>query len=380
VHRFPGLLPLLLAVTIRAEASAIADLRPLILNLDRPVQVVSAQDGSGNLYVAEQVGRIRLVQDAASLVFLDLSHRVSCCENGGLLSLVFHPEYEQNGELFIQYVNRGGDTVVSRFRRSRENAKAADPSSEEILILVPQPKDNVPNHHGGTLQFGPDGYLYISIGDGGANVVTRRAQELDHLLGKLLRIDVDGSAPYAIPFDNPYLDVPGARPEIWAIGLRNPWRFSFDDGDLFLGDVGHDSWEELNVMSLADSRGANFGWPIIEGAHCFPPGARCSASGLILPTFEYSRTDGCSVTAGFRYRGTRLEGLRDAYLYGDLCSGSIWALRESDGVWSTTLVLDTELMIVSFGEAEDSEPYVVDYNGTVFSLNVEGGRRRAVRH
>jgi len=381
-------------------------LAPVASGFDRPVQVVTAHDGTHDLYVAQQDGRIFRVAPARTELFLDIRDVVQCCENGGLLSIVFHPT---NRQLFALYVDKNGDTAVARYTGT----------TPQLLFVQPQPKDNIPNHHGGTLQFGPDGMLYISIGDGGAYVkVTNRAQELDHLLGKLLRIDVDRGSPYAIPPDNPFVATPvtscpapislpfqrrrdacapagetpalrvwergrparwtagvsparhpNARPEIWSFGLRNPWRFSFDrlTGDLLLGDVGQDSYEELDLTTIAAARGANFGWPLMEGAHCFV--APCSTNGLTLPSLEYPRALGCSVTGGYRYRGTREKRFRDTYFYGDWCSGRIWGATESGyGQWDSRVLLETSLAIVSFGEDDDGELYVVDYNGRVFRI------------
>lgn len=338
-------------------------LEPLIRGLDSPVQVVSAHDDTGDLYIALQDGRVLQFDGTETRLFLDLRPIVSCCSNGGLLSVVFHPDYARNRTLFVQYVDLDGDTAIARYRGT----------SREMLLVIPQPKDNIPNHHGGTLAFGPDGFLYISVGDGGAySSVTNRAQELHHLLGKLLRIDVDRGSPYAIPPDNPYVGLPGARGEIWSIGLRNPWRYSFDriTGEVMIGDVGQDLWEEIDILSIEAARGANFGWPITEGRHCFPPGSSCETRNLTLPAFEYSRSLGCSVTGGYRYRGSRWPSLQGKYLYGDWCSGRIWA----DGVE----VADTDNVIVSFGEDDAGELYVVDYRGTILRVSAPEPRRRAV--
>lgn len=366
----------LLAVSLSLVATLLQAQRlsftPVVSGLDRPVQVVAANDHSGRLFIAEQRGRVLVLSNRAEApqVFLDIRDLVACCDNGGLLSIVFDP----SGRLLVLYVNLDGDTVLARYREGA--------STGEILFVVPQPKDNVPNHHGGTLVFGPDGYLYVTIGDGGAYVkVTNRAQELGHLLGKLLRLDVRGATSYAVPADNPYVGVPGVRPEIWSFGLRNPWRYSFDrlTGDLMMGDVGQDDWEEIDITTLAAARGANFGWPRTEGNHCFPPGTTCSTEGLTPPALEYHRELGCSVTGGYRYRGSRWPALYGTYLYADFCSGRIWAATPSDGGWTSSVVADTEMTIVSFGEDDAGELYVVDYAGTVYEVNAPASRRRAAR-
>jgi glucose/arabinose dehydrogenase len=355
------------------QAATAIRLTPLIDGLDRPVQIVSSHEHTGDLFIVELPGRILTLRGTELLdqPFLDIRSRVSCCDNGGLLSVAFHPNYALNGFVYVLYVNLDGDTELVRFTRG-------DPASARRLFLIEQPEDNIPNHHGGTLLFGAGGFLFVSIGDGGAfRHVTNRAQETHHLLGKLLRLDVDSATPYAIPADNPFAGVPGARGEIWSLGLRNPWRFSFDreTGELLLGDVGQDAWEELNVLSPEAARGANFGWPMMEGAHCFPPGATCNSAGLTMPALEYPRAEGCSVTGGYRYRGRRFRQLEGIYFYGDWCSGRLWGARGS----SSELLADTELAIVSFGEDDDGELYVVDFNGAVLRLEGVAMKRRAVR-
>lgn len=345
-------------------------LDPVATGLTSPVQVVTAHDLSGRLFIAEQSGRI-LALDAASdtpRLFLDLTGRVGCCENGGLLSIAFHPA---NGQLFALYVDRFDDVVVARVH-----------PRFEVLLTVDQPEDNRPNHHGGTLQFGPDGYLWISIGDGGAEVeVTNRAQELPSFHGKLLRIDVSGESGYAIPADNPLAGHLFVRQELWSLGLRNPWRFSFDrvTGDLFLADVGHHAYEEVNILTIAEARYANFGWPRMEGRHCFPIGSACETENLTLPAIEYPRGNGCSVTGGYVYRGRQWRSLYGDYIFGDWCSGRIWGATRRDGEWSMKELADTNLAIVSFGEDDDGELYVVDYAGAIYRLTAPASRRRAVR-
>lgn len=316
-------------------------------------------------------------------LFFDGRDRVACCDNGGLLSFVLHPQFEQNGFVFAQYVEASGDTVVSRFTRAASPATAViDAATERILMVVDQPP-TTPNHHGGELVFGPDGYLYISIGEGGSyRNVTNAAQELDHFLGKLLRIDVDRGEPYSIPSDNPFVGVSGARPEIWAYGLRNPWRYSFEpaSGLLLLPDIGHDLWEEVNILPNALARGANFRWPHMEGSHCFLPSSSCLREGLIMPVLEYTRDDGCSITGGHIYRGVRASRLRGSYIYGDWCSGKIGsASRDASGEWQSTLLAQTNLSVVGFGEDARGELYVVDFNGSVARFDAPARRTRPVR-
>jgi glucose/arabinose dehydrogenase len=367
----PFLLALLLYATSLIAAPPHVALAPVVGGLEQPVEVVASHDGSGRLFIAEQGGRVRIF-DGNHLVerpFLDLRQTVSCCANGGLLSIVFHPRYAQNGRFFVWYVDHDENTVLSAYTRSPTDPSLADPASAKILMTVAQPKDNVPNHHGGTLQFGPDGMLYVGVGDGGAAVqVTARAQNLSIPLGKLMRLDVDHDP----------------TPELWAWGLRNPWRFSFDSitGQIFIADVGQDSWEEVNILfSLGEARNANFGWPVMEGKHCYPPGAKCTTTDYFVPQLEYGRDQGCSVTGGFRYRGSHWPELTGIYFYGDFCSGRLWGATEDRfGAWTTTELLDTTLAISSFGQDDNGSVYVVDYGGTVYELTPLRVHRRAVRH
>jgi glucose/arabinose dehydrogenase len=326
-------------------------LRLIIGGLQHPVQVVSAHDGTNHLFAGEQAGRVWLIDNDGAHLFLDASSLIDCCDNGGLLSLVLHPRYAENGRLFLMYVNHDGDTTVAEFRQA---------ALVRTIVVIDQPAADRPNHHGGTLQFGDDGFLYISVGDGGVmNGVTHRAQNLGTFLGKLLRVDVDRDAP----------------PEIWALGLRNPWRFSFDraGGQLIIGDVGQDSWEELDVIDIATIRGANFGWPMMEGTHCYPAGTVCNSNGLTLPVLEYGHDAGCSITAGYRYRGKRIPALAGHIVYGDFCSGAIW----TDNLIELARIKGS---VVSFGEDDDGELYVVDYLGSIFRIEPRIEHRRAATH
>jgi glucose/arabinose dehydrogenase len=327
-----------------------------------------AGDGSHRLFVIEQDGRIMVVEDGAvrSEPFLDIVSQVdSGGSEQGLLGLAFHPDFAENGHFFVNYTrdpSGGGSDVtrVSRFSVSARDANLADPASELVVLEFEQ---DFSNHNGGDIHFGPDGLLYIATGDGGgARDPNVRAQDLQSLLGKMLRIDVDGQSPYGIPQENPFVSVAAARPEIWAYGLRNPWRFSFDrlTGDLLMGDVGQDSREEINRQRASSAGGENYGWSCFEGDQTvdFNP---CDGTDLTPPVLVYDHSLGCSVTGGYVYRGPVVE-LRGFYVFGDFCSGRIWLARESGGRWTAELWADTDIAISSFGEDERGELYVVDLN------------------
>jgi len=332
----------------------------------RPVDV---QDpGDGRLFVVEQRGRIRVVQDGAVLpdLFIDLTDRVGVFGNEqGLLGLALHPDYASNGLFFVNYTDLNGDTVISRFQVSADPNRA-DPSSERILVQYDQP---YPNHNGGGMAFGPDGYLYIGSGDGGsAGDPHGNGQRLDTFLGKLLRIDVDHGDPYAIPPGNPF----PSRPEVWAYGLRNPWRFSFDSltGDLYIGDVGQNQWEEVDFQAAGAPGGANYGWNILEGTHIYQGGA---TDGLNLPVAEYSHDVNCSVTGGVVVRDPSLPELEGVYLFGDYCSGLVWGLvRDPSGAWLSAVLFQTGLNISSFGKGQAGEVYLLDHNGALYRLERAG--------
>lgn len=338
---------------------------PVARGLDQPVFLAGAGDGSGRLFIVEQPGRIRVVAGGRLLEapFLDIVDRTgSRGTEQGLLGLAFHPDYARNGQFFVDYTDRNGDTVVSRFRVSTGDPDRAERDSEEIVLTIAQP---YANHNGGQLVFGPDGYLYVGMGDGGAAGDPQdRAQNPQDLLGKLLRLDVDAGRPYAIPPGNPFAAGAGGRPEIWALGLRNPWRFSFDrlTGDLYIADVGQGTWEEVNFAPAGAAGGENFGWPYREGAHPYEGDA---PAGLVEPVAEYSHAEGgCSVTGGYVYRGAALPALQGVYLYGDYCSGLVWGLwQPAPGRWETRLLFETRLGISSFGEDDAGELYVLDRGG-----------------
>ena len=347
-------------------------LEPIVTGLQRPVAVRAAGDGSGRLFIVEQPGRLRIVDDGGlrSTPFLDIRDRVRDSANEqGLLGLAFHPDYASNGRFFVNYTDLTGDTVVAEYARSEGDPNWSESSSEAIILTIQQPFSN---HNGGDIAFGPDGFLWISTGDGGSGGDPQgNGQNTQTLLGKLLRVDVDNGSTYTIPADNPFADDSEARDEIWALGLRNPWRFSFDreTGDLYIGDVGQSQREEIDFESRLDPGGRNYGWNTMEGSRCYQS-SNCSTDGLILPVAEYSHTSGCSVTGGYVYRGSRFPDLEGLYIYGDFCSGTVWALVPAGaGKWTVAVVGETSAAIASFGEDEDGELYLTDpRSGTVFMI------------
>ena len=358
----PASYPPLEAVRLAAVASG----------LSSPIGITNAGDGSGRLFVNEQGGRIRVVEADGTLReadFVDLSDRILAGGERGLLGVAFHPDFATNGRVFVHYSRAGdGATVISELTASpdRETASAA---SERILLTHEQP---FANHNGGQIAFGPDGYLYIGLGDGGSQGdPSGNGQSRQTLLAKLLRIDVDAppaaNRQYAIPDDNPYADgglsPGGGLPEIWAYGLRNPWRFSFDrvTGDLYIGDVGGGVLEEIDRQRAGSAGGENYGWNIFEGTQC---SSRCDSITPVPPVAEYAHDarGGCSVTGGYVYRGTRQPAMRGTYLFSDYCSGRIWTLPSGDGLVPHQLA-ESGLRVSSFGEGEDGEVYLVDLAG-----------------
>ncbi|HUP44984.1 MAG TPA: PQQ-dependent sugar dehydrogenase [Thermoanaerobaculia bacterium] len=374
---------LLLCTLSLSSMQAQLTLQSVATGLDRPVGITHA--GDARLFVTLQRGRIVIVDAAGVREFLDIRTRVRCCGEEGLLSVAFHPRYAENGFFFVYYTDLNGDIAIDRFRVSADPDRA-DGASRTMVLHIPHPVNN--NHNGGQLQFGPDGYLYIGTGDGGAGGdPPNNAQRLETRLGKILRIDVDGDEAYAIPVTNPFVGVPGARPEIWAYGLRNPWRFSFDraTGDLWIADVGQDRLEEVNLQPSTSMGGENYGWRRMEGSMCFNPSTNCNDGSLTLPVIEYGRSGGaCSVTGGYRYRGTMNPRLRGVYLYADYCNGVISGARENaGGSWSSELLLDTPWLISTFGEDANGELYVADHadDGTlarIVDTTPPAPRRRAV--
>jgi len=334
--------------------------------LQSPIDIQTA--GDDRLFIVEQRGVVRIVDENGlrQEPFLDIRDRVFDGSNEqGLLGLAFHPDFAANGVLYVNYTRAPGDTVIARFH-SVADPNRADPESEFVLLQIDQP---FPNHNGGRVIFGPDGYLYIGTGDGGSQGDPQgRAQNPDSLLGKILRLDVDGGEPYAIPPDNPFV-AGGGRPEIWALGLRNPWRFDFDPatGDLFIGDVGQNQWEEIDFLSFGTAGGANFGWDRREGLASYEGD---SSPAFTDPVATYSHAEGgCSVTGGEVIRDPSLPEWQGIYLYGDFCSGLIWGLfRDRSGVWQNRLLFDSGFQITSFGSGVEGAVYVLDRAGEVYRL------------
>jgi glucose/arabinose dehydrogenase len=377
---------LLFAFSLSGCLTAIAQhnlhIHKIAENLVGPVALAATADGTGRLIVCEQTGKIKVIKSGKVLekVFLNVSDRLDnlnkVYSEKGLLGIAFHPQFKANGRFFIYYSAPSEDksfdhkSVLAEYH-ARGGADVADARSGKILLEINEPESN---HNGGQLAFGPDGYLYIGVGDGGGagdnHGNTGNGQDLSTLLGKILRIDVNGAAPYSIPKDNPFLRTKGARPEIWAYGLRNPWRFSFDKktGRLFCGDVGQDKFEEIDIIE----KGKNYGWRIMEGAHCFNPAKDCNQQGLQLPIAEYGRNDGISVTGGYLYRG-KIGSLTGKYIFGDW-KGNMYYLEESGGKWQRRKLTidgkdDLNMNINSFGEDENGDLYLLTQKsmGTLLS-------------
>ena len=349
-------------------------LQTVVEGLQDPVYL-TAPASDPRLFVIEQPGRIRIVSDGRVLSepFLDLTRRVGYGGERGLLGMAFHPRYARNGTFFVNYTDRNGDTRIERYRVGHR-PDVADPTSGKLVLAVPQP---YANHNGGHLLFGPDGMLYIGMGDGGSGGDPHgNGQDRRNLLGDLLRIDVDRGDPYAIPPDNPFVGRRDARPEIWAWGLRNPWRFCFDRAAhrLYIADVGQNRREEVSIV---DSRhpGLNFGWNLMEGTHCYRiPG--CDQQGLVLPRVEYGHAQGCSITGGFVYRGTRMPGLRGHYFYADYCAGWIrsFALVGERVTQHRRWNVEGIGRVMSFGEDAAGELYVLSSNGRVYRMTMADER------
>jgi glucose/arabinose dehydrogenase len=370
-------LPALMLISCRGGGGAVQEasapppvtgivLTQVAVGFTNPVALTNAGDGSGRLFVVEQGGVVRVVRNGAVAPrpFLNISSLITAGGEQGLLGLAFPPGFSIRQSFYLNYINRTGigNTVIARYSVGGD-PDLANPGSRQELLTIVQP---FANHNGGQLAFGPDGLLYIGSGDGGGGGDPQgNGQNTASLLGKILRLDVlSGASPYAVPFGNPFGN------EIWAYGLRNPWRFSFDrqSGDLYLADVGQDTREEIDFQPAGSGAGANYGWNAMEGSLCFLTPS-CSSAGMALPVAEYDHSIGdCSVTGGYVYRGSSAS-LRGTYLYGDFCSGRIWGLRRNGAAWENRLLLDSALLISTFGEDENGELYVADYAaGAVFRI------------
>jgi glucose/arabinose dehydrogenase len=335
--------------------------------LDSPV-FLTAPANDPRLFVVEQEGRIRLIRDGRlqGPPFLDITDRVGSGGERGLLSVAFHPDYATNGFLYVNYTDRSGDTRIERYHAA-PSSDAADPASGKLLLTIDQPYSN---HNGGLVMFGPDRMLYIGMGDGGSGGDPQGfGQNPTARLGKILRIDVDRGDPYAIPANNPYATTGGAR-EIWAIGVRNPWRFSFDGptGLFIMADVGQNEWEEIHAAP-ASTPGINYGWNIMEGTHCFRSSG-CSRTGLNVPIHEYNHSDGCSITGGYVYRGPAMPSLAGTYFYSDYCQGWLKSFRIADGRATGHQTWDVAKIgsVSSFGLDSAGELYMLSANGGIYRL------------
>ena len=341
----------------------------VVSGLSNPL-FLTAPAGDSRLFIVEQPGRIRIVRNGELLQtpFLDIASRVRSGGEQGLLGLAFHPSYASNGYFYVNYTDTGGDTRVERYSVAAGSPDVAEPSSAKLLLTVDQP---FANHNGGQVMFGPDGMLYIGMGDGGSGGDPQgHGQNRNTLLGALLRIDVNSADPYGIPANNPFGGQAGVREEIWAYGLRNPWRFAFDRtaGRLYIADVGQNRLEEINVVPTGTA-GVNYGWNIMEGMTCYNA-TTCNQNGLTLPVHEYDHSQGCSVTGGFVYRGTAVPEIAGYYLYSDYCSGWLRGFRYVNGSatdhreWSVGELGN----VLSFGEDSAGELYILSANGRVYRI------------
>jgi glucose/arabinose dehydrogenase len=347
-------------------------------NFDSPVGIAHANDDSGRLFVVEQGGTVMIVQDGQMLAtpFLNIASLLTpeVARGGyserGLLGLTFSPNYQQDSLFYITYVEQSGSLVLARWQTSRENPNLADPNSQTILLSIVYYMDN---HNAGHIAFGPDGYLYIAVGDGGGGGDPwRNAQNPATLNGKILRLDVSDSSlnTYKIPPDNPFVASEGYAPEIWALGLRNPWRFSFDraTGDLYIADVGQSNYEEVNFQP-AGQGGQNYGWSVYEGNTIFNEQRKIIGGLLTMPVLIYDHGSGCAISGGYVYRGWQLPALRGLYLYGDYCNGRVWYTRPNGtDIWSSGDLAQTERQITAFGEDDYGELYLVDFKGALLKL------------
>jgi len=338
-------------------------LKKVYSGFNQPVYLANSSDNSGRIFIVEKPGKIISLKNGTKTTFLDITDRVRSKESErGLLSVAFHPEFIKNGRYFVYYTDSRGDVIVSEFNSSSGN------KNEKVIMKIKQPYSN---HNGGQLEFGPDGYLYIGTGDGGAGGdPLENGQNILSLLGKILRIDINSGDIYNVPTSNPFINKSG-KDEIWAYGLRNPWRFSFDreTGDLYIADVGQNKWEEINFQPSGSGGGENYGWRYLEGFNTFDLDSDIDLSSLTMPVIEYSHQDGCSVTGGYVYRGERYRDIQGTYFFGDFCSGIIWGLRKKNNEWQYAKFLNSSLLISSFGIDEKGDIYITDLKtGDIYQI------------
>ncbi len=374
---------LLLSLHCSLSAQVEFKLENYVSGFSEPVDIANA--GDTRLFIVEKKGIIRIINENGQLLpnpFIDIDPKVIASSGEqGLLGLAFHPNFAQNGYFYVNYVNNSGDTQISRFSVNANNPDRADPNSEFPLLILDQP---YANHNGGDLNFGPDGYLYIGTGDGGSGGDPQnRAQNRHSLLGKMLRLDVNNGSPYGIPADNPFINDTSANNEIWALGLRNPWRFSFDrqTGDLWIADVGQGDWEEINYTPANSKGGENYGWRCYEGHANFNTTGCGAKNTYTFPVYDYlsdGTATGCSTTGGYVYRGAKYPNLQGQYIYADYCSGRFWSLRPNgQGGWTNTDLLNSsDFNIVAFGEDQKGELYVAGIN-TGIIYRIVGGATSA---
>jgi len=352
------------------------DLQLVTNQLSSPVYATSPPGDTLRLFVVQQGGLVRVLRRDTLLPtpFLDLRGKIDAGGERGLLSLAFHPQYAANGRFYVYFTDPNGDIRIVRYLVSAADSNVADSLSADTVLAVAHPGQS--NHNGGQLQFGPDGKLYAGLGDGGSGGdPDGNGQDRHALLGKLLRLDVDGASGYTIPATNPFASDTTAASEIWALGVRNPWRFSFDrqTGDLYIGDVGQGAWEEVDVQPAASAGGVNYGWVVMEGMHCYPPGMNsCNQTGLTLPVIEYDHPTGCSITGGYVYRGTRVPMLSGQYLYADYCTHFVRSFVYSGGqatqprTW--TQQLDPGGNVSSFAQDQRGELYIMTLGGSLYRI------------
>ncbi len=369
----------LATIVVGTAQAATPTLLLVAQGLGSALYVAAPPGDSARAFVVQQNGEVQVLRHDTLLAtpFLDLRGTVNYGGETGLLSIAFHPHYAQNGRFYVDYVDASGTIQVVRYQVSAADPDVAEPATAQVVLSIPHPASET--HYGGLLMFGPDGYLYIGTGDGGPEEDPfNHGQDSTTLLGRILRIDVDGAAPYAIPPTNPFVGRPPAAPEIWAYGLRNPWRFAFDaqTGALYIADDGQEAWEEVDVQPAASAGGQNYGWNTMEGAHCFNPATGCNTTGLVPPSFEYSHgvndANGCAIIGGFVYRGRALPSLVGRYLFADLCAGWIKSFRWQGGV-ATDLVDHTPQLgahpyITSFGQDGRGEVYITLLTGEVYRI------------